>query len=154
MLATGLSALFSCLLYLIMSPCQLQIGFVGSQGNRVVMKMSFQWAFYCVFAVGRCLPDFVGIVSCHAENHFAIVLAHSASYFRLQERSTFVIEHQTLTEPVPIWSWKMACFARTCPRRAFLTEQFDKWARTGRSTHASPDISLDKLKVRRARWGF
>ncbi|VDO75460.1 unnamed protein product [Heligmosomoides polygyrus] len=53
MLATGLSALFSCLLYLIMSPCQLQIGFVGSQGNRVVMKMSFQWAFYCVFAVGR-----------------------------------------------------------------------------------------------------
>ncbi|VDO53597.1 unnamed protein product [Haemonchus placei] len=52
MLATGLSALFACLLYLIMSPCELQIGFVGTQGNRIVMKMSFQWAFYCVFAVG------------------------------------------------------------------------------------------------------
>ncbi|KAK6023644.1 hypothetical protein OSTOST_10561 [Ostertagia ostertagi] len=52
MLATGLSALFACLLYLIMSPCELQIGFVGAQGNRILMKMSFQWAFYCVFAVG------------------------------------------------------------------------------------------------------
>ncbi|KAK6059981.1 hypothetical protein COOONC_02366 [Cooperia oncophora] len=60
MLATGLSALFACLLYLIMSPCELQIGFVGTQGNRILMKMSFQWAFYCVCAVGL-LATFVGV---------------------------------------------------------------------------------------------
>ncbi|WKX99214.1 hypothetical protein Q1695_014246 [Nippostrongylus brasiliensis] len=52
MLATGLSALLACLVYLIMSPCQLQIGFVGIDGERILMKMSFQWAFYAVFAAG------------------------------------------------------------------------------------------------------
>lgn len=77
MLATGLSALFSCLLYLIMSPCQLQIGFVGSQGNRVVMKMSFQWAFYCVFAVGL-LALLVGLL--------LILLQH----YRVYTLSTFL----------------------------------------------------------------
>ncbi|VDL86983.1 unnamed protein product [Nippostrongylus brasiliensis] len=52
MLATGLSALLACLVYLVMSPCQLQIGFVGIDGERILMKMSFQWAFYAVFAAG------------------------------------------------------------------------------------------------------
>ncbi|VDM80998.1 unnamed protein product [Strongylus vulgaris] len=52
MVVTGLSALFSCLLYLVMAPCQLEIGFIGTDGNRTVMRMSFQWSFYCVFGVG------------------------------------------------------------------------------------------------------
>ncbi|KHJ78593.1 hypothetical protein OESDEN_21784, partial [Oesophagostomum dentatum] len=52
-LLTGLSALFACLLYLVMAPCQLEIGFIGTDGNRTVMRMSFQWAFYCVFGVGE-----------------------------------------------------------------------------------------------------
>uniref|UniRef100_A0A0K0CU16 Dual oxidase maturation factor 1-like n=1 Tax=Angiostrongylus cantonensis TaxID=6313 RepID=A0A0K0CU16_ANGCA len=42
MLATGLAALLACLLYRTMSPCHLEIGFVGTQGNRVLMEMSFQ----------------------------------------------------------------------------------------------------------------
>ncbi|KHJ96751.1 hypothetical protein OESDEN_03278 [Oesophagostomum dentatum] len=52
-LLTGLSALFACLLYLVMAPCQLEIGFIGTDGNRTIMRMSFQWAFYCVFGVGE-----------------------------------------------------------------------------------------------------
>lgn len=54
-LFTGLSALFSCLLYLLMSPCQLRIGFVGQNGNRINMDMTLQWAFYLVFACGKIL---------------------------------------------------------------------------------------------------
>ncbi|CAJ0598830.1 unnamed protein product [Cylicocyclus nassatus] len=61
MVVTGLSALFSCLLYLIMAPCKLEIGFLGTDGNRTIMKMGFQWSFYCVFGVGL-LSVAVGIL--------------------------------------------------------------------------------------------
>ncbi|EYC25444.1 hypothetical protein Y032_0012g1897 [Ancylostoma ceylanicum] len=71
MLATGLSALLACLLYLVMAPCQLEIGFVGTDGKRIVMKMSFQWSFYCVFAVGL-LAVVVGI--------FLMLLQHYRVY--------------------------------------------------------------------------
>lgn len=36
-----------------MSPCQLRIGFVGPNGNRINMDMNLQWAFYLTFAVGE-----------------------------------------------------------------------------------------------------
>ncbi|RCN43905.1 hypothetical protein ANCCAN_10106 [Ancylostoma caninum] len=77
MLATGLSALLACLLYLVMAPCQLEIGFVGTEGKRIVMKMSFQWSFYCVFAVGL-LAVVVGI--------FLMLLQH----YRVYTLSTFL----------------------------------------------------------------
>ncbi|KAJ1355009.1 hypothetical protein KIN20_012119 [Parelaphostrongylus tenuis] len=70
MLATGFAALLACLLYLIMSPCQLEIGFVGTQGERVLMKMSFQWAFYCVLASDSRLDDFVSQSKCSQQDSF------------------------------------------------------------------------------------
>ncbi|KAK6743651.1 hypothetical protein RB195_010750 [Necator americanus] len=80
MLATGVSALLSCLVYLVMAPCQLEIGFIGNEGKRIVMKMSFQWSFYCVFAVGL-LAVIVGI--------FLILLQH----YHVYTLSTFLEAH-------------------------------------------------------------
>ncbi|CAI4230695.1 unnamed protein product [Auanema sp. JU1783] len=79
-LVTGLSSLFACLLYLIMSPCQLRIGFVGVDGQRIHLDMSFQWAFYLIFAIGILAMSF-GLL--------LIVLQN----FRVYTLSTFLEAH-------------------------------------------------------------
>uniref|UniRef100_A0A1I7WUQ1 Uncharacterized protein n=1 Tax=Heterorhabditis bacteriophora TaxID=37862 RepID=A0A1I7WUQ1_HETBA len=88
MLSTGLSALFGCLLYLLMSPCKLRIGFVGTDGERMHMDMSFRWAFYLVFIVGQhsLLALFFGLL--------LILLQH----YRFYTLSTFL--DATLDETV------------------------------------------------------
>ncbi|CAD6188403.1 unnamed protein product [Caenorhabditis auriculariae] len=51
-LATGFSCLVACLLYLLMSPCELRIAFTGEHHERVDLTVTFSWCFYLVFAVG------------------------------------------------------------------------------------------------------
>lgn len=49
----GLSSLISALLYLVLSPTQLRISFLGMHGERVFMDLKFGWCFFLVFSAGK-----------------------------------------------------------------------------------------------------
>ncbi|PAV57267.1 hypothetical protein WR25_04693 [Diploscapter pachys] len=52
MLICGAACLIGNLIYLLLSPCELQVAFTGVYGERVNLDVSFQTIFYLVFAVG------------------------------------------------------------------------------------------------------
>uniref|UniRef100_A0A8R1DEY9 Dual oxidase maturation factor 1 n=2 Tax=Caenorhabditis japonica TaxID=281687 RepID=A0A8R1DEY9_CAEJA len=64
-LATGISCLVACLVYLLLSPCELRIAFTGEDLERVDLTATFSFCFYLIFAVGLlCVICGLGLGIC------------------------------------------------------------------------------------------
>ncbi|EGT52260.1 hypothetical protein CAEBREN_21619 [Caenorhabditis brenneri] len=64
-LATGISCLVACLLYLILSKCELRIAFTGEDFERVDLTATFSFCFYLIFAMGiLCVLCGLGLGIC------------------------------------------------------------------------------------------
>ncbi|CAJ0578982.1 unnamed protein product, partial [Mesorhabditis spiculigera] len=49
-LACGMSSIGGIIIYVVISPAELVIAFVGEDGNRTVMDMKFGWCFYLIIS--------------------------------------------------------------------------------------------------------
>ncbi|CAL2037529.1 hypothetical protein CAEBREN_00575 [Caenorhabditis brenneri] len=64
-LATGISCLIACLVYLLLSPCELRIAFTGEDFERVDLTATFSFCFYLIFAMGiLCVLCGLGLGIC------------------------------------------------------------------------------------------
>ncbi|CAI2349687.1 unnamed protein product [Caenorhabditis sp. 36 PRJEB53466] len=64
-LATGISCLVACLVYLLLSPCELRIAFTGENFERVDLTATFSFCFYLIFAMGiLCVLCGLGLGIC------------------------------------------------------------------------------------------
>lgn len=64
-LATGISCLIACLVYLLLSPCELRIAFTGENFERVDLTATFSFCFYLIFSMGiLCVLCGLGLGIC------------------------------------------------------------------------------------------
>ncbi|CAI5446068.1 unnamed protein product [Caenorhabditis angaria] len=95
--ATGCSLLVACLLYLLMSPCELRIVFTGENLERVDLTATFSFCFYLIFANGiLCIICGLGLGLCQ---HWRVYVL--CTFFEAELDDHVGPKYRKLDKPIP-----------------------------------------------------